>query len=90
MKRCLFFHADYCGPCHLVARELIDPAEKQLGPGKIVRVNAQDEPLKAKAYGVDQLPMFVFLEDNEVAAVYRHPPDMKKLIGWFNGDCEID
>lgn len=62
MKKLLFFHAPWCPPCRLYEREVIAPLEQCVGAGRIVRVNAQNDPFTAEKYNVDKLPTIVILD----------------------------
>jgi len=61
----LDFYADWCGPCRMVAPLLHEIAEER--PDVLVgKINVDEEPELAEAYGVYSIPTLVVLKNGEV------------------------
>ena len=69
MKQLLFFHATWCPPCRRAEKEVITPLEQEIGPEKIRRINAQEDPQPAEKYQVTKLPTVIVEDDGEI--LYR-------------------
>lgn len=69
MKHLLFFHATWCPPCRRAEKEVITPLEQEIGPEKIRRINAQEDPQTAEKYQVTKLPTVIVEDDGEI--LYR-------------------
>lgn len=69
MKQLLFFHATWCPPCRRAEKEVIGPLEQEIGPEKIRRINAQEDPQTAEKYQVTKLPTVIVEDDGEI--LYR-------------------
>ena len=66
MRRLLYFHASWCGPCKFVDREFLSKVEA-VHPDKIERINAENEAVRAEKHKVDKLPTTLILDDeNEI------------------------
>ena len=64
-KVLLDFYADWCGPCRMVGPIVEQIAEEH--PEYVVgKVNVDDEPELAAAFGVTSFPMLAVLEKGEV------------------------
>ncbi len=64
-KVLLDFYADWCGPCRMVGPIVEQIAEEH--PEYVVgKVNVDDEPELAAAFGVTSIPMLAVLEKGEV------------------------
>nr|WP_227589970.1 thioredoxin [Demequina pelophila] len=60
------FWAAWCGPCRAVAPLLDELAEQYAGRLKVVKVDTDDNPELARAYGVTSIPTMAFFKDGEV------------------------
>lgn len=69
MKQLLFFHATWCPPCRRAEKEVIGPLEQEVGPEKIRRINAQEDPQTAEKYQVTKLPTAIVEDGGEI--LYR-------------------
>ena len=69
MKQLLFFHATLCPPCRRAEKEVIGPLEQEIGPEKIRRINAKEDPQTAEKYQITKLPTAIVEEDGEI--LYR-------------------
>ena len=61
----LDFYADWCGPCRMVAPLLHEIAEER--PDVLIgKINVDEEPELAEAFGVYSIPTLVVLKNGEV------------------------
>ena len=86
MRKLLFFHASWCGPCKVYDEEIITPIEKIVGGGLIERVDAWREPSKAKKYSVERLPTVVLLDGETVYMNRTGAIDIDKVAEWLKGE----
>jgi len=59
------FHAVWCGPCKASAPALEDAAREFEGEIAFVKVDIDQEPKLAEAYGVQSVPTFILIKDRE-------------------------
>ena len=59
------FHAVWCGPCKASAPALEDAAREFEGEVAFVKVDIDQEPKLAEAYGVQSVPTFVLIKGGE-------------------------
>lgn len=60
------FYADWCGPCKMVSPIVDELAETQ-DTYKICKVNVDDEPSLASAFGVMSIPTLAVMKNGELA-----------------------
>ncbi len=72
----LDFYADWCGPCRMVS-PIVDEIAEENPQFVVGKVNVDDEPELASAFGVVSIPMLVVLKDGKIAnkAVGARPKD---------------
>ena len=61
----LDFYADWCGPCRMVS-PLIDEIAEERDDVVVGKVNVDEEPVLASAFGVVSIPSLVVLKNGEV------------------------
>ena len=62
------FWAPWCGPCRMVAPILEKVAAEMDGKVTIAKVNIDEEPDAAAAYGVSSIPTMILFVDGKEAA----------------------
>ncbi len=72
------FWAEWCSPCRQVAPVLDAIAEERGDAIKIVKVNIDEEPGLANAYGVVSIPTMILFSEGEArdAAIGAQPKQM--------------
>lgn len=72
----LDFYADWCGPCRMVS-PLVDEIAIENPQYVVGKVNVDNEPELAEAFGVSSIPMLAVLKNGELVnkAVGARPKD---------------
>ena len=65
------FYADWCGPCRMLGPTL-EELEKENANLSVLKVNVDDNPELADAFGVQSIPMLLIFKDAKI---------VKKFIG---------
>ncbi len=63
----LDFYADWCGPCRMVS-PLVDEIAGENPQYLVGKINVDEEPALAQAFGVASIPTLVVLRNGKVAA----------------------
>lgn len=63
----LDFYADWCGPCRMVS-PLVDEIAEENPQYLVGKINVDEEPELAQAFGVSSIPMLVVMKDGKIAA----------------------
>lgn len=63
------FYADWCGPCKSLAPRLEKFAEDNKDKVKVVKINVEESPNLAGAFGVRSIPTLVTMRGHE--AIYK-------------------
>ena len=61
----LDFWASWCGPCRMLS-PVIDEIAEETPALKVGKVNVDDEPELAAAFGVQSIPTVVIIKDGEI------------------------
>ena len=61
----LDFYADWCGPCKMVS-PLVDEIAAENPQYFVGKVNVDEEPELAAAFGVSSIPMLVVMKNGEI------------------------
>lgn len=59
------FYADWCGPCRMVS-PIVDEIAEERADILVAKVNVDDEPDLAQAFGVASIPTLVVMKDGAV------------------------
>lgn len=72
----LDFYADWCGPCRMVS-PLVDEIADENPQYIVGKINVDNEPELAQAFGVMSIPMLAVMENGKVVnqAVGARPKD---------------
>ncbi|MEV8511863.1 thioredoxin [Dactylosporangium sp. NPDC051484] len=62
------FWAEWCPPCHRIAPMLEELSAEYAGRVRIVKLNADDNPRTARAYGVLSMPTLTVFRGGEVVS----------------------
>ncbi len=69
------FWAPWCGPCRMVAPVLEQLAEELAGRLRVVKLNVDENPRTAAAYGVQGIPtLYLFRDGAPVARAVGYVP----------------
>lgn len=55
------FYADWCGPCRMIAPTVEKVAQKYDGKIDVYKVNIDNEPELAQAFGISSIPTILFV-----------------------------
>lgn len=61
----LDFYADWCGPCRMVS-PIVDEIADERTDITVGKINVDDEPQLAEAFGVVSIPTLVVMKDGKV------------------------
>ena len=64
----LDFWASWCGPCRMLS-PVIDEIAEETPALKVGKVNVDDEPELAAAFGVQSIPTVVIIKDGEIIEI---------------------
>lgn len=60
------FWAAWCGPCRMMSPIVAELAQEYAGKAVVGKVNVDEEPELAAAFGVASIPMFAVLKNGKV------------------------
>lgn len=61
----LDFYADWCGPCRMVS-PLVDQIAEENPQYFVGKINVENEPEIANAFGVSSIPMLVVIKNGKI------------------------
>jgi thioredoxin len=65
------FWAPWCGPCRMMNPILEEAAKKLGGKARVAKVNVDEEPRIAEAFGIRGIPTMVLIKDAKVIDVFQ-------------------
>lgn len=74
------FYADWCGPCRMVS-PIVDEIASERSDIVVGKVNVDEEPSLAQAFGVDAIPTLVVLKNGETANRAVGARDKEDILG---------
>lgn len=60
------FFAEWCGPCKMMAPAIDELAKEYEGKWKIGKLDVDQAPKTAEAYGIQSIPTIAFFKDGQV------------------------
>lgn len=60
------FWAPWCGPCRMIAPMVEELASEYAGTVKVAKINIDDSPNSAQAYGISSIPTLLIFKNGEV------------------------
>lgn len=77
------FWATWCGPCRMIAPFVGKIAEQYEGRLKVCKVNVDEEPELARAYGIMSIPTLLFFKNGEAVGKsvgFRSKNELEDLV----------
>lgn len=76
------FWAEWCGPCKQIAPHLEALADEKGEALKVVKINADENPMTAGRFGVRGLPTLMIFKDGQVAATHLGAMSKTRISTW--------
>ena len=79
----LYFYADWCGPCKMLAPVLHEIAEENAGALKVGKINVDEQMELAMRFQVSSIPMLVVFKDGKAVAKsvgYRSKAEITAMV----------
>ena len=73
------FWAPWCGPCRMVAPVVEELAKENAGTLKVTKLNIDDSPNTAAAYGISSIPTLMIFKGGEIADRFVGVQPKKRL-----------
>ncbi len=73
------FWAPWCGPCRMVAPLVEELAKENAGTLKVTKINIDDSPDTAAAYGISSIPTLMIFKGGEIAERFVGVQPKKRL-----------
>ena len=83
-KLLLDFYADWCGPCRMVAPIVSEIADER-SDIIVGKINVDDEPELASAFGVYSIPTLVVMEGNHIVKQMTGARPKAKIVAMLEG-----
>ena len=80
----LDFWASWCGPCRMVS-PIIDEIAEETADKKVCKINVDEQPELAQAFGVMSIPTLVVMKDGEVAGQSVGVKSKEAILQMLNG-----
>ena len=80
----LDFFATWCGPCKMLA-PTIEAIAEEYDSFKVGKVNVDDEPDLAQAYGISSIPTLILFKDGKAADMMVGLRSKDEIVKWAEG-----
>ena len=80
----LDFWASWCGPCRMVS-PIIDEIAEETTDKKVCKINVDEQPELAQAFGVMSIPTLVAMKDGEVVGQSVGVKSKEAILHMLNG-----
>ena len=78
------FWAPWCGPCRMVS-PIIDEIAEETTDKKVCKINVDEQPELAQAFGVMSIPTLVVMKDGEVVGQSVGVKSKEAILHMLNG-----
>ena len=78
------FWASWCGPCKMLA-PTIEAIAEEYDSFKVGKVNVDDEPDLAQAYGISSIPTLILFKDGKAADMLVGLRSKDEIVKWAEG-----
>ncbi|MHB8886039.1 MAG: thioredoxin TrxA [Methylovirgula sp.] len=79
------FWAEWCGPCKMIGPSLEEIAEELQGQVTIAKLNVDENPGVAGAYGIRSIPTLMIFKDGKMASSKVGAAPKNELKKWITG-----
>jgi thioredoxin 1 len=79
------FWAEWCGPCKMIGPSLEEIADELQGKVTIAKVNVDENPGVAGAYGIRSIPTLMIFKDGKLASSKIGAAPKSELKKWITG-----
>ena len=80
----LDFWASWCGPCRMVS-PIVDEIAEETTDKKVCKINVDEQPELAQAFGVMSIPTLVVMKDGEVVGQSVGVKSKEAILQMLNG-----
>jgi thioredoxin 1 len=77
------FWAEWCGPCKMIGPALEEIAEEMQGKVTIAKLNVDENPGTAGAYGIRSIPTLMLFKDGKLASSKIGAAPKSELKRWI-------
>ena len=78
------FWASWCGPCKMLA-PTIEAIAEEYDSFKVGKVNVDDEPDLAEAFGISSIPTLILFKDGKAADMMVGLRSKDEIVKWAEG-----
>lgn len=83
-KVLLDFYADWCGPCRMVS-PIVDEIAEENPQYLVGKINVDEEPELAQAFGVATIPTLVVMNDGKIVNQSSGARPKQQILDLLNG-----
>jgi thioredoxin 1 len=77
------FWAEWCGPCKMIGPALEEIADEMDGQVTIAKLNVDENPSTAGAYGIRSIPTLMLFKDGKLASTKVGAAPKSELKRWI-------